>query len=254
MEKFKIGSPRLLIMRKPLKTRSWLIVEPFTDAAAAHSSGADRILLDLTGPSASWQAVSGFCRVWVDMEPDQPLSFLLPPFLSGRTEIAAERAVRAGAASVFLSGARNGAEVQRLDVALRVEEIRGGRAPGGTAIVALAHAAGMLAAASFERCSARLEGIGWEAQGDPFSDTARLARATIGLAASAAGVVALDAVSPTDDDTAFRSECLTAQESGFAGKLSRQNRQIPIINHVFAGQASAPVGRTISKTSEPPSA
>ncbi|SMF69529.1 citrate lyase subunit beta / citryl-CoA lyase [Xaviernesmea oryzae] len=241
-------------MPKSLKSRSWLIVEPSAEPAAVQSAGADRILLDLTGSSVSWQAVSEFSKAWSDMEPDQPLSFLLPPFLSGRTETAAGNAVRAGAVSVFLSGARSGAEVQRLDVILRVEEIRGGDAPGGTAIVALANAAGMLAAASFERCSRRLRGIGWEAQGGPLSDTARLARATIRLAASAAGVVALDAVSPTGDDAAFRSECLAARENGFAGKLSRQSRQIPIINHVFADQASAPVGRTISKTSEPPSA
>jgi len=233
VKKFKIGSSRLLTMKETPKIRSWLIVGPSADMSTIHAAGADRLVLDLTGSPESWGAVAGFCKAWAELDPDQPPAFLLPSFASMRTEVAAEYAIRAGAVTVLLGGTRNGAEVQRLAVVLRVEELRCGRPPGSTAIVALADAAGILAAASFERCSERLLGLGWELDLDPLSDTARLARAAIGLAASAIGVMAIDAVSPTGN-TSFQAECRIARENGFAGKLSRRFDQIQIINHVFA--------------------
>lgn len=241
-------------MRKSLKARSWLIVEPSADAAEVRSAGADRIVLDLTGVPGSWKMAAEFSEVWCDLYPDDRPDLLVPPFSSGDTEKGAELAVELNAKTILLTGVRSGADIQRLDVILRVAEARTGVVAGSTGIIALASSAGILAANSFERCSRRLRAIAWENQGNPLSDTSRLVRATIGLAASAAGVTALDAASPTGDETAFRSECLTASENGFAGKLSRQYHQIPIINRIFADQVSPPVGRTISKTSEPPSA
>ncbi|MCC2610182.1 hypothetical protein [Neorhizobium petrolearium] len=233
MKKFKIGSSRLLIMKETPKIRSWLIVEPSADMATVHAAGADRLVLDLTGSSESWESVAGSCKAWAELDPDHLPAFLLPPFASMRTEVAAEYAIRAGAVTVLLGGTRNGAEVQRLAVVLRVEELRFGRPPGSTGIVALADSAGILAAASFERCSDRLYGLGWEQDFDPLSDATRLARATIGLAASTIGVMAIDAVSPTRNGP-FQSECRIARENGFTGKLSRRLDQIQIINHIFA--------------------
>lgn len=221
-------------MAKSLKIRSWLVVEPSANAATVHSAGADVTVLDLTGPPESWNAVADFHRGWTDISPRDRLAFLLPAFSSARTDAAVDIAVRCAAASVILSGARNGAEVQRLDVTLRVAEIRAGLIPGHTAIAALADAAGILAAPSFERCSTRLQFIGWESGHDPLSDTARFAAAATALAASAAGVVAIDAVSPTSDAAAFLSECERAITNGFSGKLCRSLDQIPIINRIFS--------------------
>lgn len=253
VKKFKIGSSRLLTMNEKSKMRSWLIVEPSTDMATVPAVGADRLVFDLTGSPGSWETAADFCRASAEVDPDHSPAFLLPSFSSMRTEIAAEYAIRAGAVTVFLGGARNGAELQRLAVVLRVEELRRGRPLGSTAIIASVDAAGILAASSFERCSTRLSGLAWELDFDPLSEACRLARATIGLAASAIGVMAIDAVSPTGD-AAFQSECRFARENGFTGKLTRRPDQIPTINHIFADQPPAPAGRTISKTSAPPSA
>ncbi|WP_162894741.1 hypothetical protein [Rhizobium terrae] len=237
-----------------MKIRSWLVVEPVADADFAYSSGADAIALDLSGTEDFPEPAHRLRGAWARLCSERILAALLPPFTSGRTEAAAEFAVRLGAAVTFLSGARSGAEVQRLDATLRVAELHNAVTPGGVAIVPLADASGLLAAGTFHNCSRRLGGIGWDRAFDPFSDTARLARATVGLAASASGVAAIDPASPTGDEAAFRFECGTARESGFVGKLCRLPAQIPIINDVFDGQSPAPAGRTISNTSAPPSA
>ncbi len=190
-------------------------------------------VLDLTGSPDSWNAIADFCREWADLSPEDGLAFLLPAFSSARTDAAADIAVRHGAASVILSGARNGAEVQRLDMALRVTEIRSGSRPGEIAIAALADAAGILAAGSFERCSDRLKSIGWEGGHDPLSDTARFAAAAMVLAASAAGMAAIDALSLIGDATIL-PECERAKANGFSGKFCRSRDQVPIINRVFS--------------------
>jgi citrate lyase subunit beta/citryl-CoA lyase len=237
-------------MENPWKIRSWLLVEPSADPADIIRSGADRIVADLTGSVESWRPLEDFWRTCA--EAAIPLCVLLPPFSSARTEAAVELAVRAGADSVLLEGARGGIDVQRLDVLLRVAESKAGRPAYDTSIVALADAAGILAAASFQRCSRRLTGLGWHIQGAAVSDTVRLARGTIALAAAAAGVMAMDAVSDTTDEAGFRSACIAARNGGFHAKLSRLTVQIPTINQVFSDQL--PVGLVISKTSDPPSA
>ncbi|WP_245441311.1 hypothetical protein [Neorhizobium sp. T7_12] len=191
-------------------------------------------MLDLTGLPESRNAVGDFCRAWADLAPVAGLSFLLPAFSSARTEAAIDLAIQYGAASVVLSGARSGAEVQRLDMALRVAEIRAGLAPGKTRIVALANASGILAASSFERCSNRLAALGWEGSYDPSSDTARVAAGTIALTAAATGIAAVDVVSPAGDAAAFLSDCERARANGFSGKLCRSSDQIPIVNRIFS--------------------
>lgn len=237
-------------MENPWKIRSWLLVEPSADPAEILRSGADRIVADLTEPVESWRPLNDFWRI--SAEAPTPLCVLLPPVTSARTEAAVELAVRAGTDSVLLEGARGGADVQHLDVLLRVAESKAGRPAYETSIVALADAAGILSAASFRCCSRRLTGLGWQVQGAAVSDTVRLARGTVALAAAAARVMAVDAVSDETDEAGLRSECIAARNSGFQGKISRLISQIPTINQVFSHQL--PVGRIISKTSDPPSA
>jgi citrate lyase subunit beta/citryl-CoA lyase len=221
-------------MAKSLKIRSWFIVDPSAKAATVHSAGADVTMLDLMDLPESENAVGDFCRAWADLAPAADLSFLLPACSSTGTEATIDLAVRYGAASVVLSGARSGAEVQRLDMALRVAEIRAGLAPGKTQIVALANAAGILAASSFSRCSNRLAALGWEGGYDPSSDTARLTAGTIALTAAAAGIAAIDAVSPAGDAAAFLAGCERARANGFSGKLCRSLDQVAIINRIFS--------------------
>jgi citrate lyase subunit beta/citryl-CoA lyase len=221
-------------MAKSLKIRSWLVVDPSAEAATLRSAGADAIVVDLTAPPESWDAVTSPERQWIDLARAGQLAFLLPAFSSGRTDTAVTLASQCRTASVILSGARGGAEVQRLDMVLRVAEIRAGLAPGRTQIVALADAAGILAASSFERCSRRLVALGWEGGYDPFSDTSRIAAATIALAAAAAGILAVDAVSSAGDAAAFLSECERAKANGFSAKLCRSPDQVAIVNRIFS--------------------
>ena len=221
-------------MAKSLKIRSWFIVDPAAKPAAIHSAGADVTVLDLADAPESWNAVGDFCRGWAGLAPAADLAFLLPVFSSARTEAAVDLAIRHGAASVVLRGARNGAKVQRLDMALRVSEIRSGLAPGMTRIVALADAAGILAASSFERCSNRLVALGWEGGYGPSSDTAYFAAGTVALAAAATGIAAIDAVSPAGDTAPLQSDCERARANGFSGKFCRRPDQIPIINRIFS--------------------
>ncbi|CDZ66681.1 Citrate lyase beta subunit [Neorhizobium galegae bv. orientalis] len=221
-------------MAKSLKIRSWFIVDPSAKAATVHSAGADVVVLDLTDVPESRNAVGDFCRAWADLAPAAELAFLLPAFSSARTEAAIDLAIRYRAASVVLPGARSGAEVQRLDMALRVAEIRAGLAPGKAQIVALADAAGILAASSFARCSNRLAALGWEGCYDPSSDTARLAAGTIALTAAAAGIAAVDAASPAGDAAILLSDCERARANGFSGKLCRSSDQVPIVNRIFS--------------------
>ena len=239
-------------MENPRKIRSWLLVHPSVDPAVILGSGADRIVADLTGPPESWQALEDLHGFWA--QAPTPLCVLLPPFSSGRTEAAVEMAVRTGVDSVLLAGARSGADIQRLDVVLRVAEAKAGRSGSDTSIVALADAAGIIAAKSFQRCSRRFSGLGWHVEGvfSPSSDIVSLARGTVGLAAAAAGVMAVDTISDDTDETGLTSACIAARDSGFHGTISRLTSQIPIINQVFSDQLSA--GRVISKTSDPPSA
>jgi citrate lyase subunit beta/citryl-CoA lyase len=238
-------------MENPWKIRSWLLVHPSADPAEILGSAADRIVADLTGPPESWQALEDHHGFWA--QAPTPLCVLLPSFSSGRTEAAVELAVRTGVDSVLLAGARSGADIQHLDVLLRVAEAKAGRSGSDTSIVALADAAGILAAKSFQRCSRRVSGLGWHVEGisSPSSDIVSLARGTVGLAAAAAGVMAVDAISDEADEAGLTSTCIAARNSGFHGKISRLTSEIPIINQIFSDQLP---GRVISKTSDPPSA
>lgn len=241
-------------MENPWKIRSWLLVHPSADPAEILGSGADRIVVDLTRPPESWQALEDLHGFWT--QAPTPLCVLLPPFSSGRTEAAVELAVRTGVDSVLLAGARSGADIQHLDVLLRVAEAKAGRSGSDTSIVALADAAGILAAKSFQRCSRRVSGLGWHVEGvsSPSSDIVSFARGTVGLAAAAAGVMAVDTISDEADEAdeaGLTSTCIAARNSGFHGKISRLTSEIPIINQIFSDQLP---GRVISKTSDPPSA
>ena len=238
-------------MENPWKIRSWLLVHPSADPAEILGSAADRIVADLTGPSESWQALEDLHGFWT--QAPTPLCVLLPPFSSGRTEAAVELAVRTEVDSVLLAGARSGADIQHLDVLLRVAEAKAGRSGSDTSIVALADAAGILAAKSFQRCSRRVSGLGWHLEGvsSPSSDIVSFARGTVGLAAAAAGVMAVDTISDEADEAGLTSTCIAARNSGFHGKISRLTSEIPIINQIFSDQLP---GRVISKTSDPPSA
>ncbi|TDK38633.1 hypothetical protein E2F50_00270 [Rhizobium deserti] len=256
-ETFKIGSPRsLTLAAKALQSwrhRSWLIL-PLSELAQKRPQEADWIVVDLTDPdSVSLEAPEipehGFTGG------SQRLAALLPCWSAPHAQVALTRALQLRTSAVVLSAAENGAEVQRLDVLLRVEEARIGL-KGETAIVAMLSDAGLLAAASFRHSSSRLAAVALQAGQPPIdrrSHFSQFARAQLILAARAAGALAIDATSAATDPDAFRDECLDAYHSGFAGKFSVRPDQVATINNAFAATVQ-PEGRSSSNTSAPPSA
>ncbi|MCE4224757.1 hypothetical protein HCU64_13415 [Methylobacterium sp. C25] len=139
----------------------------------------------------------------------------------------------------ILLTASHGRDIARLGAHLAVHEAEHGLPDGGIGIVALVtSAAGVLAAASFAGASPRLRGIGWDAalaqelgaqpvtvEGD-WSPVLIHARAMVRLAASAAGVVAIEAAYPGEDP---EKVIAAARRDGFAAIFARDARQAELI-------------------------
>ncbi|MGE7369432.1 hypothetical protein ACQKKX_10225 [Neorhizobium sp. NPDC001467] len=168
----------------------------------------------------------------------------LPPVSSRDMSALLDLCTAARIGTVFLCSAQSGAELQHLDILLQVSEARAAMTVGVTRIVAMAgdNPHGLLAAASFSGKSQRLVGLGWDAAalaaamgkaGRIGSDVATHARATLLLAAAAAGVTAIDTSETEEDAEDFRTSCLHAHAQGFGGKMTRKPSQVPIIRSVF---------------------
>ena len=167
---------------------------------------------------------------------------------------------------VMLPKSNNGADVQSLAVKLRVQEAENGLADGGIAILPIITEtpAGVLAAASYAGASGRLAGLTWGAEDlsaavgartardaeGRYTDVFRLARALTILAASSAGIAAIDTVFPNFRDlAALRAECLAAERDGFTGKMAIHPDQAPVINEAFTPAEDAVArARTLIET------
>jgi citrate lyase subunit beta/citryl-CoA lyase len=255
-ETFKIGSPRsLTLAAKALPSwrhRSWLIL-PYSEPVKERAIEADWIVMDMTEPEAVllWSQIQAYRLP----SGSQNLAVLLPSLAEPHAKAAVALAVKLQSSAVILSRADNGADVQMLDVLLRVEEAQSAE-NGETAIIAMMSDAGVLSAASFLHSSSRLIAVGLQADRPPLdtqNHVEQFARAQLNMAARAIGVLAIDAASATDDLDAFEDECLDAYLNGFAGKLSFRACQVETINYSFPDTVQ-PEGRTSSKTSAPPSA
>ncbi|MFA7413763.1 MAG: hypothetical protein WC048_04700 [Rhizobium sp.] len=151
---------------------------------------------------------------------------------------------------IILPGATSGADVQKLDVMLSVEEAIAGHDVGTTAIIALGgdNAAGLLAAASFAAKSARLKGFGWSPvalgatlgtfpanpQAEQFSGTLGIARSLTSLGAAAAGIAAVDWLEPQLPGDAAARMCEAAFRDGFRAIITTRPEQVAVIDHAFA--------------------
>ncbi len=213
--------------------RSWLNIDPAADFGATADLQADVLVLDLRHTPFDREAVVATASRWKETRPESPLSFLLPPFRAGHVMAAIEDAGSSRADSVILFETESGADIQRLDVLLRIQEIRNERSPREIKIIALPGPEGILSAASFLHCSERLAGLARQSDPHPGSDRARLAAATLALVASAGSLMAIDSESHAQDETTLRSECRVARENGFRGKLTRHPWQLTIINQSF---------------------
>ena len=160
---------------------------------------------------------------------------------------------------IMLPKCNSGADVQHLSTKLRVLEAENGLPDGSVRIVPLITetAIGVLSGASYRGASPRLAALTWGAEdlsaaigarstrddGGRYTDVFRFARSVTILAASAAGVPAIDTVFVNFRDTeGMRRECLEAERDGFTGKMAIHPDQVPVINAAFTPSAEAVAG------------
>jgi citrate lyase subunit beta / citryl-CoA lyase len=226
--------------------------------AEAHQSGADAIIVDLAGAEPTERAGA---RVAAALFLKEARGKRGRPALIVRThaldsgEVDADLdAVMAGAPdAILLPGSLGAASVQQLSAKLAVREAKLSLADGATRIIAVADTAqSLFGMGSYRGSSARLLGIAWSAQalradigaeadrdglGGAFGPY-RLARDLTLLAATSAGVPAIDAVFPDARDLeGLRAEALAARRDGFAGKLAIDPAQVAVLNHVFPSRS-----------------
>jgi citrate lyase subunit beta/citryl-CoA lyase len=233
--------------------------------AAALSSGADALVLDLESAGApdaraAARAVSARFLQETRARGGAPaLIVRVGPFRGGETDFDLDAVMPGAPDAILLPGSVGGASVQQLSAKLAVREAICGLADGSTRILALATetARALFGMASYRGASARLMGLAWDMQSlsadlraetgrDSSGDYAgpfRLARDLTLLGAAAAGVAAIDAIfADVDDIEGLRAEATQARRHGFSGKMAIDPVQARIINEVFASP-SAPSAR-----------
>lgn len=141
-------------------------------------------------------------------------------------------------------------DARRLAAELDRFEADLGIANGTTRIIPIITetAASVLAAHSYQGAQPRLAGATWGAEdlsadigalatrdeAGRYGDVFRLARAVTVLAASAAGVPAIDTVFVDYSDMeGFAAECRLALRDGFTAKMAIHPAQVPVINDIF---------------------
>jgi citrate lyase subunit beta / citryl-CoA lyase len=144
-------------------------------------------------------------------------------------------------------------DVRTLDHYLSAFEAAAGNPVGTTRIVAIATEtpAAVFALGNYAGSSPRLEGITWGAEDlsaclggnnrtldGTYDGPYLLARSLCLLAASAAGVAAIDTIY-TDfrDSDGLEAECTAARRSGFVGKMAIHPAQLAAINEAFSTSA-----------------
>lgn len=159
-------------------------------------------------------------------------------------------------AGIMLPKSSGGDDVMRLATRLRVHEAQNGIDDGATAIIPIITetAIGVLSAASYAETTPRLSGLTWGAEdlsaavgarsarddNGRYTDLFRHARTMTLLAASAAGVPAIDTVFPDFRNAdGFKTECAEAERDGFTAKMAIHPAQVEPINEVFTPSAEA---------------
>lgn len=141
-------------------------------------------------------------------------------------------------------------DLRRVDHYLAAFETAAGNRHGATRVLPIATEtpAALFKLGDYAGVSPRLAGLTWGAEDlaavigaahnrradGVYDDVYRLARALCVVAASAAGVPAIDTVY-TDfrDEDGLRAECAAARRSGFLGKLAIHPAQVAAINEAF---------------------
>jgi citrate lyase subunit beta/citryl-CoA lyase len=222
---------------------------------AALKCGADAVVIDLAvAPDLRAKARSGAARLLAKARAVAPtLLVRVNPLSDAETDLDLD-AIMAHAPFAIMLPQALAAGLQQLSARLAVREALGDLEDGSTRIVAAADTAEALIGLAGARArTARLVGVAWDAEAlrldigaetcrdeaNAYAGAFRLARDLTLLAATAAGVAAIDAPSAgLRDPEALRAEALAARRDGFAAKLALDPDQAKIINEAFGAAAS----------------
>jgi citrate lyase subunit beta / citryl-CoA lyase len=236
--------------------RSLLIVPADEQRLAeALKSGADAIIADLASAGPAGKVAGRAAAAWFIKETrgrgGGPALIVRTHALdSGETDSDLDAVMAHAPDAILLPGSLGAASVQQLSAKLAVREAEFALPDGGTRIIAVADTArSLFNMGSYRGSSARLTGIAWSAESlradigaetdrDRLGDYAgpyRLARDLTLLAATSAGVAAIDApFADLHDKEGLRAEALAARRDGFVGKLAIDPAQAGVINNVFS--------------------
>ncbi|MDB5559771.1 MAG: CoA ester lyase [Enterovirga sp.] len=205
----------------------------------------DLLLLDATGPDLAERARAGRAAL-----PGVPVFIRISPLAEG-SDGELDAAMRARANGIWLRNAAGRRAAEQLGARIAVLEARLGIADGATGIVASVESpVGALAISSLAEAGPRLAGITWNRSAlsralgcDPnpeaeMAEPLRAVRASLLLAAAAAGVPAIDSAAAGSED--FDREASLARRDGFAAKLARDLGQLAALKRLGA---QAPLGR-----------
>lgn len=229
--------------------------------ARALSSDADALIVDLEDSvaAAAKETARRLAAEFIAASKGGPLIYVrVNDLSSGLTDADLDAVMKAAPDGIMLPKSNSGADVGRLSTRLRVGEAQNGLADGATRImpVITETAAGVLAAGTYVPADARLAGLTWGAEdlsaeigasdtrdaAGLYTDLFRFARVATLLAASTAGVAAIDTVFPDfKDEEAFRRDCLEGARDGFVGRMAIHPAQVAIINEVFTPSPDAMV-------------
>ena len=229
-----------------------IIIAPGDDEArlrAALKCGADAVVIDLAvAPALRAKARSGAARLLAKAQAVAPtLLVRVNPPGDAETDLDLDAVMPHAPFAIVLPRALP-AGLQQLSARLAVREALAGLEDGSTRIVAVADTAEALIGLAAARArTARLVGIAWDAEAlraDISAETCRdergayagpwrLARDLTLLAATAAGVTAIDGASAGVDLAGLRAEAEAARRDGFAAKLALDPDQVAIINEAF---------------------
>jgi citrate lyase subunit beta/citryl-CoA lyase len=238
--------------------RSFLFVPADSERKLAKGleSGADALILDLEDSVAAVNRPTArkLAREFLEANSSNKIAryVRINPLASGLAldDLAA---TVAGKPDGILLPKCTPAEVTTADHYLSAFEAAAGDAVGAIRIVAIATetAEAVFALGNYAGSSPRLESITWGAEDlsaclggnnrtidGAYDGPYQLARSLCLLAASAAGVAALDTIY-TDfrDPAGLRTEAVAARRSGFVGKMAIHPAQLATINEVFSTSA-----------------
>ncbi len=234
------------------RVRSVLLVGLFDERDMA---GADAVALDLRAErienaAIAPEIVGAFTqRIGMSETPSALFALVPPPLETDALALALSLIVPHQPDAIMLSGPTCGADVQKADVMLSVEEAKAGLAVGRTAILALAgdNPAGALSAASFAGKSKRLAGLAWHPMAlaanlgvaasldsMPLPGSLATARGLMLLGAASAGIAAIDWLRAEINEDSVSEACRTALQDGFSAIICERREQVATVNRVLS--------------------